>query len=94
MLKIDYVNNKSIEEFHGDLKIFDQIRLLADVQDSVVKSSEQARELKQNALRKVREYASNYKNLSRTVRLDKRRVKRAIRRNNRGYYRTQRFESP
>ncbi len=64
MLKIDYVNNKSIEEFHGDLKIFDQIRLLADVQDSVVKSSEQARELKQNALRKVREYASNYKKTS------------------------------
>ncbi len=57
MLKIDYVNNKSVETFGGDLKVFDEIRLLADVQESVVKSSAEARALKERAIRKVKEYA-------------------------------------
>ncbi|MCM1194429.1 MAG: hypothetical protein NC099_00020 [Corallococcus sp.] len=59
MLKIDYVNNIAIDNFHGDLNMFDEIRLLASVQQSVARSSEEARKLKENALRKVREYASN-----------------------------------
>lgn len=58
MLKIDYVNNKSVDTFGGNLKLFDEIRLLADVQENVVKSSQEARERKQRAIAKVKEYAS------------------------------------
>lgn len=58
MLKIDYVNNKSVDTFGGNLKLFDEIRLLADVQENVVKSSQEARERKQRAMAKVKEYAS------------------------------------
>lgn len=59
MMKADYVNNKSIEDFHGDLMLFDEIRLLSDVQQSVKQSSEEARKRKEIALQKVRDYANN-----------------------------------
>ncbi len=59
MLKIDYVNNIAVDNFHGDLMLFDEIKMLADVQESVLRSSEEARALRERALRKVKEYADN-----------------------------------
>ncbi len=58
MLKIDYVNNESVERFGGNLFLFDEIKMLAEVQQSVEESSREARELQQNALQKVRNYKS------------------------------------
>lgn len=59
MLKIDYVNNIAVDNFHGDLMIFDELRLLADVQESVMRSSEEARSLRERALQKVKQYAGS-----------------------------------
>lgn len=58
MLKIDYVSNKSVEDFHGDLTSFEEIKMLYEVQQNAENSLSMANELKQNALRKVREYSS------------------------------------
>ena len=58
MLNVDYVNNRSVVDFHGDLKRFDEIRILSEVQESIAKSNAQAREAKANALQKVREYSA------------------------------------
>ena len=58
MLNIDYVNNRAVEDFHGDLKKFEQIRILTEVQESIAVSSAHAREAKANALNKVREYSA------------------------------------
>lgn len=57
MLKIDCVTSKAVADFHGDLKLFDQVRMLAEVQDSVIQSTNMARNLKENALRKVENFA-------------------------------------
>lgn len=59
MLKLDYVNNSAVDDFHGDLLVFDEIRLLADVQGSIAKSLDDANSLKENALRRVREYSAD-----------------------------------
>lgn len=59
MLKIDYVNNIAIDNFHGDLMLFDELRMLADVQESVMRSSEEARSLRERALKKVKDYAGS-----------------------------------
>ena len=58
MLKLGYITNKAVENFHGDLKIFDEIRLLAEVQEGIARSSAEARTLKDNAMRKMKEFAS------------------------------------
>ena len=58
VMRFDYVSNKSVANFHGDLKLFDEIRLLAEVQDSIVKSSAEAKALKDNALKRVKEYSA------------------------------------
>lgn len=58
LLARHYVNDKSVDDMHGDLKQFDEIRLLAEVQDSIEQSSQEVRQLKANALQRVREYAS------------------------------------
>ncbi len=56
MLKIDYVNNKSVENFHGNLFLFDEIKMLAEVEQSVVASSAEAKAIEQKAMSKVRAY--------------------------------------
>lgn len=58
LLKIDYVNNKTIEGFHGDLKRFDEIMLLSDVRESIEQAGREAKALKDNALQRVRQYAA------------------------------------
>ena len=37
MLKINYVNNKAIADFHGNLQAIDEIALLADINDGIAK---------------------------------------------------------
>ena len=58
ILNVDYINNRAVENFHGDLRTFDEIRILHEVQDSIVKSSAAAKKAKENALNKVREYSA------------------------------------
>ena len=58
MLNIDYVNNRAVADFHGDLKQFPEIRILAEVQESIAKSSAEAKRAKADALKKVREYSA------------------------------------
>lgn len=57
MLRMDYVNNIAVDNFHGNLFGFDQIKMLVDVQQSVEESSAQAKALQQNAMDKVRAYS-------------------------------------
>lgn len=59
VLKLGYVNNRAIDAFHGDLRIFDEIRLLADVQSSIAKSTADAKALKDDALKRVKKYSEN-----------------------------------
>ena len=59
MLKLGYVSNKTADSFHGNLKMFDEIRILAEVQDSIARSSAEAKALKDAALQKVKEYTSS-----------------------------------
>ena len=59
LLDYDYINNIAVEDFHGDLKIFPEIRILCEVQESIAKSSAQAREAKSAAMQKVREYSAS-----------------------------------
>lgn len=56
LLKKDYVNNKSVDNFHGNLMLLDEIKLLASVDEDVAKASEEARAMRQNAIAKVRNY--------------------------------------
>ncbi|MDE7454566.1 MAG: hypothetical protein K2M64_01910, partial [Clostridia bacterium] len=58
MLRLDYVNNIAIDNFHGDLMLFDELRMLADAQESVMRSAEEARMLRERALQKVKDYAT------------------------------------
>ena len=58
ILNVDYVNNRAVVDFHGDLKRFDEIRILTEVQDSILKSTAAARQAKATALQKVREYSA------------------------------------
>ena len=57
ILNVDYINNRAVADFHGDLKNFAEIRILSEVQDSILKSNAQARQAKASALQKVREYS-------------------------------------
>lgn len=59
MLKIDYVNNIAVDNFQGNLMMFDELRLLADVQASVKRSNEEAKALREKALLKVKTYAES-----------------------------------
>ena len=58
VLKLGYVSNKAVDSFHGDLKQFDEIRVLGEVQESILKSNAEARALKDNAMRRVKEYSA------------------------------------
>lgn len=59
ILRVDYVNNIAVENFHGNLYTFDQIKMLADVQQTIEESTAQAKALQQNAISKVRAYSAN-----------------------------------
>lgn len=58
MLCVDYVNNIAVDNFHGNLFGFDQIKMLVEVQQIVEESSSQAKALQQSAMDKVRAYSS------------------------------------
>lgn len=57
LIKMDYVNNIAIDNFHGDLSVFEEIRMLSEVKDEILASSAQVRSMKDEAMSKVREYA-------------------------------------
>lgn len=52
ILKLGYVNDKTVCDFHGNLKLFNEIRLLSDTQNSIAKSSADIKAMKDNALNK------------------------------------------
>ena len=58
MLKLSYISNKTVEGFHGNLKLFEEIRLLAEVQEEFAHSTAEAIALRDNAMQKVKEYAT------------------------------------
>ena len=64
ILRVDYVNNIAVENFHGNLYSFDQIKMLADVQQSIEQSTEQAKAMQQTAISKVRAYTANSQTVS------------------------------
>ena len=57
MRKFNYISNKTVENFHGDLKLFDEIRILSEVQDSIARATAEAKSLKDSALKRVKEYS-------------------------------------
>ena len=58
MLKMQYVNNKAVENFHGDLSLFDEIRMLTQVKEEIFSSSRAARAQKDRAVKLVKEYSA------------------------------------
>ena len=58
MLKMHYVNNKAVENFHGDLMLFDEIRMLTQVKEEILSSSQNARNLKDQAVKRVQEFSA------------------------------------
>lgn len=58
MLRVDYVNNIAVDNFHGNLFAFDQIKMLVEVKQLVEESSAQAKSLQQSAIDKVRAYSN------------------------------------
>lgn len=59
LIKMDYVNNIAINNFHGDLSVFDEIRMLSEVKDEILTSSAEVRSMKDKAMSRVREYAQS-----------------------------------
>lgn len=59
MLTMNYVNNSAIGNFAGKLSSFDQIKMLSEVRDEILRSSADARAQNDKAIRRVREYALN-----------------------------------
>lgn len=59
LIKMDYVNNIAINNFHGDLSVFEEIRMLSEVKDEILSSSAQVRGMKDKAMSKLKEYAKN-----------------------------------
>lgn len=59
LLKQGYVNNKAVENFDGDLKQFDEIRLLDEVRQSIERSNAEAQSLKENAMSRLKQYAAD-----------------------------------
>ena len=59
MLHTDYVNNIAVDNFHGNLFGFDQIKMLLDIQQSAEQATVQAKALQETALSKVRAYNAN-----------------------------------
>lgn len=59
LLSFGYVNNKAVEAFDGDLRRFDEIRLLDEVRQSIDRSNQEARDLKADAMRRLKQYAAD-----------------------------------
>lgn len=59
MLKQDFVNNAAVEGFDGNLLAFEKIRLLAEVEQTISQSSQEAQRLWDSARSKVKQYASS-----------------------------------
>lgn len=57
LIKMDYVNNIAIENFHGDLSVFEEIKMLSEVKDEILQSSREARAMKEQAVQRVKEFA-------------------------------------
>ena len=68
--KSNYISNKAVENFHGDLKIFDEIRILSEVQESIARASAEAKSLKDNAMKRVKEYSVSAMTPATTEQLD------------------------
>ena len=58
MFKLSFISNKAVDHFHGNLRLFDEIRILSEVQQSIARSSSEAKALKDSALQKVKAFAS------------------------------------
>lgn len=56
--KLGYVSNRAAEAFHGDLRRFEEIRLLKEVQDNIARVSVQTKNMKDDAMRRLKEYAA------------------------------------
>ncbi len=63
ILRSDYVSVKAVEEFHGDLNLFEEIRLLLEVEESVSRSAAEARKRSEQALNTVRQFGEASVNL-------------------------------
>lgn len=59
MLKQDFVNNAAVEGFDGNLLAFEKIRLLAEVEQTISQSSQEAQRMWDSARSKVKQYASS-----------------------------------
>lgn len=59
ILTQDYINNKTVDGFHGDLTLLEEIRVLAEVDQDVARSSQEARVLRANAEDRVRQYSAS-----------------------------------
>lgn len=59
LIKMDYVNNIAIDNFHGDLSVFDEIKMLSEVKDEILKSSDEVRGMKDKAMSRVKEYTQS-----------------------------------
>lgn len=70
ILKLSYVSNKAVDNFHGDMTQFEEIRLLSEVQQSIARSSAEARALRNRALRKVKAYSGSSSAPATTEQLD------------------------
>ena len=65
-----YINNKAVEAFHGDLRQFDEIRTLYEVQDSIERSNAEAQALKANALSRIKAYSQEETPVASSEQLD------------------------
>lgn len=59
LIKMDYVNNIAIDNFHGDLSVFDEIKMLSEVKDEILKSSAEVRGMKDKAMSRVKAYTQS-----------------------------------
>lgn len=58
VLRLAYVNNLSVENFHGDLSQFEEIKMLTEVKEEIEESSLKARRQREDVYSRVRQYAS------------------------------------
>lgn len=59
LLDLSYVNNKTVENFHGELKQFDEVRLLYEVKESIERSNAEAKAMKTDAMNRLKQYVAD-----------------------------------
>lgn len=64
LMKDDFVSNKTVDGFHGNLLLFDQIRLLSEVENSVARSTEGAKNIQMTAVQTLSECAPSLQDVS------------------------------